>query len=112
MAHMGERRALGRSRSAAAFTQMAAGQEVGGQCGDHIQKTLSNPTQPWSPELPGYIAPLPSESTQRKRKRQSLEDEDPSTSYERPAKRSREGQAYSQDIAELLHDLPLKVLIH
>ncbi|KAI2655784.1 Serine/threonine-protein kinase pim-1 [Labeo rohita] len=90
MAHMGERRALGRSRSAAAFTQMAAGQEVGGQCGDHIQKTLSNPTQPWSPELPGYIAPLPSESTQRKRKRQSLEDEDPSTSYERPAKRSRE----------------------
>ncbi|RXN02488.1 serine threonine- kinase pim-3-like protein [Labeo rohita] len=90
MAHMGERRALGRSRSAAAFTQMAAGQEVGGQCGDYIQKTLSNPTQPWSPELPGYIAPLPSESTQRKRKRQSLEDEDPSTSYERPAKRSRE----------------------
>ncbi|RXN35838.1 serine threonine- kinase pim-3-like protein [Labeo rohita] len=82
--------ALGRSRSAAAFTQMAAGQEVGGQCGDYIQKTLSNPTQPWSPELPGYIAPLPSESTQRKRKRQSLEDEDPSTSYERPAKRSRE----------------------
>ncbi|RXN11492.1 serine threonine- kinase pim-3-like protein [Labeo rohita] len=69
---------------------MAAGQEVGGQCGDHIQKTLSNPTQSWSPELPGYIAPLPSESTQRKRKRQSLEDEDPSTSYERPAKRSRE----------------------
>ncbi|RXN37081.1 serine threonine- kinase pim-3-like protein [Labeo rohita] len=86
---------------------MAAGQEVGGQCGDHIQKTLSNPTQSWSPELPGYIAPLPSESTQRKRKRQSLEDEDPSTSYERPAKRSREGQAYSQDIAELLHDLSL-----
>ncbi|KAL0173184.1 hypothetical protein M9458_033495, partial [Cirrhinus mrigala] len=73
---------LGRSRSAAAFTQMAAGQEVGGQCGDYIQKAL--------PELPGYIAPLPSESTQRKRKWQSLEDEDPSTSYERPAKRSRE----------------------
>ncbi|KAL0173238.1 hypothetical protein M9458_033549, partial [Cirrhinus mrigala] len=51
---------------------MAAGQEVGGQCGDYIQKALSNPTQPWSPELPGYITPLPSESTQRKRKRQEV----------------------------------------
>ncbi|KAF4103655.1 serine/threonine-protein kinase pim-1-like [Onychostoma macrolepis] len=90
MAHMDKRRALGRSRSAAALTQMAAGQEAGRQCGDHIQKALSTPTRPWSPELPGYIAPLPSESTQRRRKRQSSEDEDPCTSYERPAKRSAE----------------------
>ncbi|KAL0173233.1 hypothetical protein M9458_033544, partial [Cirrhinus mrigala] len=66
--------------SAAAFTQMAAGQEVGGQCGDYIQKALCL----------AIIAPLPSESTQRKRKRQSLEDKDPSTSYKRFAKRSRE----------------------
>uniref|UniRef100_A0A672SAM7 non-specific serine/threonine protein kinase n=1 Tax=Sinocyclocheilus grahami TaxID=75366 RepID=A0A672SAM7_SINGR len=78
---------------------MAAGQEVGRQCGDHIQKALSNPTQPWSPELLGYITPLPSESTQRKRKRLNLEDEDPSTSNQRPAKRSCEGQAYSEDIS-------------
>lgn len=86
---------------------MAAGQEAGRQCGDHIQKALSTPTRPWSPELPGYISPLPSESTQRKRKRRSSEDEDPCTSDERPAKRSAEGQTYSEDIAEL-RDLPLK----
>ncbi|XP_051520882.1 serine/threonine-protein kinase pim-3-like [Myxocyprinus asiaticus] len=48
-------------------------------------------TQPWSQELPGNIAPLHSESIQRKRKRQSSEDEDLSTSYERPAKRSHKG---------------------
>ncbi|XP_042597802.1 serine/threonine-protein kinase pim-2-like [Cyprinus carpio] len=90
MAQFGERRAAGRSRSTAALTQMAAGQEAGRQCGDHIQKALSTPTRPWSPELPGYISPLPSESTQRKRKRRSSEDEDPCTSDERPAKRSAE----------------------
>ncbi|XDV36406.1 hypothetical protein PO909_006189 [Leuciscus waleckii] len=55
---------------------------------DCIQKPLSNPTQPWSQKVSGKIASLHSESTQRKRKRPSSEDEDPTTSFERPAKRS------------------------
>ncbi|RXN05534.1 serine threonine- kinase pim-3-like protein [Labeo rohita] len=100
MAHMSERPASGRSRSrSAAFTQ-TAGQEDGTRgSGDQDQDPLPNPNQPPSQELPGYIAPLPSDlavsvstdQPQRKRKRQngSQEDEGPSTSYKRPAKRSR-----------------------
>ncbi|RXN36705.1 serine threonine- kinase pim-3-like protein [Labeo rohita] len=86
-----------RSRSAA-FTQ-TAGQEVG-RCGsgDGAQEPLANSNLPLSQELPGYIAPLPSElavsvstdEPHRKRKWQSgsQEDERPSTSYRRAAKRS------------------------
>ncbi|RXN36494.1 serine threonine- kinase pim-3-like protein [Labeo rohita] len=97
---MSERPASGRSRSrSAAFTQ-TAGQEDGTRgSGDRDQDPLPNPNQPPSQELPGYIAPLPSDlavsvstdQPQRKRKRQngSQEDEGPSTSYKRPAKRSR-----------------------
>ncbi|KAL0176685.1 hypothetical protein M9458_029015, partial [Cirrhinus mrigala] len=45
----------------AAFTQ-TAGQEVGRRgSGDGAQEPLPNPNQPLSQELPGYIAPLPSE---------------------------------------------------
>ncbi|KAL1277613.1 hypothetical protein QQF64_024286 [Cirrhinus molitorella] len=61
--------------------------------------------QPPSQELPGYIPPLPSDlavsvstdQPHRKRKRQSgsQEDERPSTSHRRPAKRSRR-EAYAK----------------
>ncbi|XP_050975038.1 serine/threonine-protein kinase pim-3-like [Labeo rohita] len=90
-------RGCSRSRSAA-FTQ-TAGQEVG-RCGsgDGAQEPLANSNLPLSQELPGYIAPLPSElavsvstdEPHRKRKWQSgsQEDERPSTSYRRAAKRS------------------------
>ncbi|RXN08205.1 serine threonine- kinase pim-3-like protein [Labeo rohita] len=90
---------MGRSRSrSAAFTQ-TAGQEVGRRgSGDAAKKPLPNPNQSLSQELPGYIAPLPSElavsvstdEPHRKRKWQSgsQEDERPSTSYRRAAKRS------------------------
>ncbi|KAL1249668.1 hypothetical protein QQF64_020673 [Cirrhinus molitorella] len=84
---MGERRGRSRSRSAA-FTQKA-GQEDGRR----------------GSELPGYIAPLTSDlavsvsadQPHRKRKRQSgsQEDERPSTSQRRPAKRSRR-EAYAK----------------
>ncbi|KAK2915898.1 hypothetical protein Q8A67_000272 [Cirrhinus molitorella] len=66
---------------------------------------LPNPNQPPSQELPGYIPPLPSDlavsvstdQPHRKRKRQSgsQEDERPSTSHRRPAKRSRR-EAYAK----------------
>ncbi|XP_050952811.1 serine/threonine-protein kinase pim-3 [Labeo rohita] len=106
MAHMGERQAAGRSRSrSAAFTQ-TAGQEEGRRgSGDRDQKPLSNPNQPLSQELPGFIAPLPSDlavsvstdQPNKKRKWQSgsQEDERPSTSHGRPAKRSRR-EAYAK----------------
>ncbi|KAK2885856.1 hypothetical protein Q8A67_016693 [Cirrhinus molitorella] len=106
MADMGERRASGRSRSrSAAFTQKA-GQEDGRRgSGDRDQDPLPNPKQPPSQELPGYIAPLTSDlavsvsadQPHRKRKRQSgsQEDERPSTSQRRPAKRSRR-EAYAK----------------
>uniref|UniRef100_A0A8C1B6W3 non-specific serine/threonine protein kinase n=1 Tax=Cyprinus carpio carpio TaxID=630221 RepID=A0A8C1B6W3_CYPCA len=100
MAHVGERRGPGRSRSGSAAVSQTAAQEVGGRgSGDGAQEPLPNPNQPLSQELPGYIAPLPSESAasastdqpHRKRKWQSgsQEDERPSPSYRRPAKRSR-----------------------
>jgi len=57
--------------------------------GDDIQKPLSKPTKV-SQKVSDNIAPL--HSTQRKRKRS--EDEDPTTSFERPTKRLREGQAF------------------
>ncbi|KAL1249666.1 hypothetical protein QQF64_020671 [Cirrhinus molitorella] len=103
---MGERRASGRSRSrSAAFTQKA-GQEDGRRgSGDRDQDPLPNPKQSPSQELPGYIAPLTSDlavsvsadQPHRKRKRQSgsQEDERPSTSQRRPAKRSRR-EAYAK----------------
>ncbi|KAL0176563.1 hypothetical protein M9458_028893, partial [Cirrhinus mrigala] len=79
------------SRSAA-FAQ-TAGQEVGRRgSGDGAQEPLTNPNQPLSQELPGYIAPLPSElavSVKRKWQSGSQGDERPSTSYRRAAKRSR-----------------------
>ncbi|KAL1246767.1 hypothetical protein QQF64_034292 [Cirrhinus molitorella] len=98
MADLGERRGRSRSRSAA-FTQ-TADQEVGRRgSGDGTQEPLPNPNQTLSQELPGYIAPLPSElavsvstdEPHRKRKWQSGSqgDELPSTSYRRAAKRSR-----------------------
>ncbi|KAK2905338.1 hypothetical protein Q8A67_007137 [Cirrhinus molitorella] len=101
MADLGERRGRSRSRSAA-FTQ-TADQEVGRRgSGDGTQEPLPNPNQTLSQELPGYIAPLPSElavsvstdEPHRKRKWQSGSqgDELPSTSYRRAAKRSRRGQ--------------------
>ncbi len=95
--------ASGRSRSrSAAFSQSAA-QEVGRHgSGDGAQEPLPNPNQPLSHELPGYIAPLPSElavsvstdQPHRKRKWQSGSqgDKRPSPSYRRPAKHSRRGQ--------------------
>ncbi|XP_067260193.1 serine/threonine-protein kinase pim-3-like [Chanodichthys erythropterus] len=100
---MGERRASGRSRfRSTAFTQTAS-QEVGTLgFGDNDQEPLPNPAQPLSQELtlPGYLAPLPSElassvsTYQRKRQRrsgsqQAPDDGRPSTSYKRPAKRTR-----------------------
>ncbi|XP_051771062.1 serine/threonine-protein kinase pim-2-like [Ctenopharyngodon idella] len=100
---MGERRASGRSRSrSGAFTQTAS--QVGTHgFGNNDQEPLPNPNQPLSQELPGYLAPLPSElassvstdhQTHRKRKwqsgsQQAPNDGHPSTSYKRPAKRSR-----------------------
>ncbi|RXN38879.1 serine threonine- kinase pim-3-like protein [Labeo rohita] len=105
MAHVGERRASGRSRSrSAAFTQTAGQEVVRRGSGDGAQEPLANPNLPLSQELPGYIAPLPSELAEsvstdqphRKRKWQSGSqgDEHPSTSYRRAAKRSRrEGYA-------------------
>ncbi|KAK9981144.1 hypothetical protein ABG768_000707 [Culter alburnus] len=107
---MGERRASGRSRSrSAAFTQTAS-QEVGTHSfGDNDQEPLPNPAQPLSQELPGYLAPLPSElassvskdQTLGKRKRQSSiqqapDDGHPSTSYKRPAKRTRTASGHSR----------------
>ncbi|RXN07743.1 BEN domain-containing 2-like protein [Labeo rohita] len=106
MAHMGERCASGHSRSrSAAFTQ-TAGQEDGRRgSGDLDQDPLPNPNQPPSQGLPGYKAPLPydlavsvsTDQPHRKRKRQSSsqEDECPSTSQQRPAKRSRR-EAYAK----------------
>ncbi|RXN02778.1 serine threonine- kinase pim-3-like protein [Labeo rohita] len=93
-----------RSRSAA-FTQ-TAGQEDGRRgSGDLDQDPLPNPNQPPSQGLPGYKAPLPydlavsvsTDQPHRKRKRQSSsqEDECPSTSQQRPAKRSRR-EAYAK----------------
>ncbi|KAL0165727.1 hypothetical protein M9458_037571, partial [Cirrhinus mrigala] len=85
------------SRSAA-FAQ-TAGQEVGRRgSGDGAQEPLTNPNQPLSQELPGYIAPLPSElavSVKRKWQSGSQGDERPSTSYRRAAKRSRR-EAYAK----------------
>ncbi|XP_073701127.1 serine/threonine-protein kinase pim-3-like [Garra rufa] len=101
MTDFGERRASsGRSRSrSAAFTQTAAQDVERRGSGDGTQEPLTNPNQTLSQELPGYIAPLPSElavsvstdQPHRKRKWQSgsQEDERPSTSYRRAAKRSR-----------------------
>ncbi|ROL03941.1 Serine/threonine-protein kinase pim-2, partial [Anabarilius grahami] len=104
------RTALGRSRPrSAAFTQ-TANQEVGthGSGDNNDQEPLPNLTPPLSQELPGYLAPLPSElassvSTDlahRKRKwqggsQQAPDDGHPSTSYKRPAKRSRT-EAYAK----------------
>ncbi|KAL0149405.1 hypothetical protein M9458_055290, partial [Cirrhinus mrigala] len=96
----------GRSRSrSAAFTQTAAQEDGRRGSGDRDQDPLANPNQPPSQELPGYIAPLPSDlavsvstdQPHRKRKRQSgsQEDERPSTSHRRPAKRSRR-EAYAK----------------
>ncbi|XP_021328367.2 serine/threonine-protein kinase pim-3 isoform X4 [Danio rerio] len=81
-AHMGERRASGRSRSrSVAFTQTSA---------------LDADTRDGTTELPGYLAPLSSEladsvsTDQRKRKRRSSSQQTASTSSRRPpAKRSR-----------------------
>ncbi|XP_058643344.1 serine/threonine-protein kinase pim-3-like [Onychostoma macrolepis] len=100
MAHTGEKRASGRSRSRSAAFSQAAAQEVGRRgSGDGAQEPLPNPNQPLNQELPGYIVPLPSElavsvstdQAHRKRKWQSgsQEDKRPSPSYRRPAKRSR-----------------------
>ncbi|XP_048027131.1 serine/threonine-protein kinase pim-2-like isoform X2 [Megalobrama amblycephala] len=96
---MGERRASGHSRSGT-FTQTASQFGTHG-FGVNDQEPLPNPNQPLSQELPGYLAPLPSElassvstdQTDRKRKWQSSsqqapDDGHPSTSYKRPAKRS------------------------
>ncbi|XP_043088666.1 serine/threonine-protein kinase pim-3-like [Puntigrus tetrazona] len=92
MAHMAERR-VSRSRS-----RSAAVQEVGRRVsGDHDQEPLPNQTQTPSQELPGYIAPLPSQlaisvsADQTNRKRGSGRaavrgDQRPSTSCRRPAK--------------------------
>ncbi|XP_067225198.1 serine/threonine-protein kinase pim-2-like [Chanodichthys erythropterus] len=104
------RTALGCSRTrSAAFTQ-TANQEVGthGSGDNNDQEPLPNPNQPLSQELPGYLAPLPSElassvstdQTDRKRKwqsgiQQAPDDRHPSTSYKRPAKRSRP-EAYAK----------------
>ncbi|KAF4118632.1 hypothetical protein G5714_000683 [Onychostoma macrolepis] len=74
-------------------------QEVGRRgSGNNDQKLLPNPTQPLSQEVPGYIAPLPSElavsvsadQANRKKKWQSGSqgDERPSTLCRRPTKRS------------------------
>ncbi|XP_073778637.1 serine/threonine-protein kinase pim-3-like isoform X1 [Danio rerio] len=92
---MGERRASGRSRSrSAAFTQ-AAVQDVWTHDGDGETRTVSR-------ELPGFVAPLSSllaeslsaDQGNRKRKwqsgsQQTPEEERPSTSSRRAAKRSR-----------------------
>ncbi|ROL42593.1 Serine/threonine-protein kinase pim-3 [Anabarilius grahami] len=103
--------ASGRSRSrSGAFTQTAS-QEVGthGSGDNNDQEPLPNPAQPLSQELPGYLAPLPSklassvstDQTHRKRKRQSgsqrvPDDGSPSTSYKRPAKRTRTASGRSR----------------
>ncbi|XP_026128406.1 serine/threonine-protein kinase pim-3-like isoform X1 [Carassius auratus] len=100
MAHLGERRGSGRSRSRSAAVSQTDDQELERRgSGDGAQEPLPNPNQPLSQELPGYIAPLPSElavsvstdQPHRKRKWQSgsQEDEHPSPSYRRAAKRSR-----------------------
>ncbi|XP_051748460.1 serine/threonine-protein kinase pim-3-like [Ctenopharyngodon idella] len=102
--------ASGHSRSrSGAFTQTAS-QEVGthGSGDNNDQEPLANPAQPLSRELPGYLAPLPSElassvskdQTHRKRKRQNgsqqaPDDGQPSTSYKRPAKCTRT-EAYAK----------------
>ncbi|XP_056114581.1 serine/threonine-protein kinase pim-3-like [Rhinichthys klamathensis goyatoka] len=103
MAHIGERG--GRSRSSRAASTQTAGQErLGSDDGD--QDPLPDPTQTLSQELPGYLAPLSSVfsvstgKADRKRKRQSgsqrsQDDGRPSTSFKRPAKRSRK-EAYAK----------------
>ncbi|KAG1936450.1 serine/threonine-protein kinase pim-3-like [Pimephales promelas] len=75
--------------SSADFTWMA-GQEFGSLgSGFQIQK-LPKPTQSQREKVSGSITLLLSESTQSQRKRPSSEDEDPTTSFERPTKRSWE----------------------
>ncbi|XP_077100025.1 uncharacterized protein LOC143750739 [Siphateles boraxobius] len=107
MAHMGER-ASGRSRSSGAASTQTTGQERLGS-DDRDQDPLPDLTQTLSQELPGYLAPLSSVwsvsvstgQADRKRKRQSgsqksQDDGRPSTSFIRPAKRSRKASGRSR----------------